>query len=114
MKIILDRIQAEIYDKEKKEVVYKSKFYEDYLSAYDDGKKYLNQYCDCYCELQINVVPCTINGMEYSRYIASQLLTDSNLEGDKYYEKEDEIKQIIDDCFLEINDNYTEELRRGK
>ena len=38
-----------------------------------------------------------INGMSPERYVASLLLTDSNLNGKEYYRKEDKYTQIIRD-----------------
>jgi hypothetical protein len=40
--------------------------------------------------------PKEINGMSPSRYLASLLLTDSNLKGKKYYEVEDKYTEIIE------------------
>lgn len=40
--------------------------------------------------------PKEINGMSQSRYLASLLLTDSNLKGKKYYEVEDKYTEIIE------------------
>ena len=53
-----------------------------------------------------------LNGMSYSRYIAAQILSDSNLENEEYYDKEDEITQIIDDALLVLNDTYLKEKRK--
>lgn len=39
-----------------------------------------------------------INGMEFSRFIAANLLSDSSYQGDKYYEKEDELTAKIEKC----------------
>ena len=39
-----------------------------------------------------------INGMEFSRWIAAQLLSNSSLKGIKYYDKEDEYANIIEEC----------------
>ena len=45
-----------------------------------------------------------INGMEFARYIASELLTDSNLNGDKYYAMEDKYTEIIKRCFEDLEE----------
>lgn len=37
----------------------------------------------------------TIDGMEPARFLASQLLTNSNLTGKRYYDKEDEYTNIL-------------------
>lgn len=42
-----------------------------------------------------------INGMEFSRWIAAQLLQNSSFKGTKYYEKEDEYTDIIEKCLQE-------------
>ena len=39
-----------------------------------------------------------INGMDFSRWVAAQLLQNSNLKGTKYYDKEDEYTEIIERC----------------
>ena len=45
-----------------------------------------------------------INGMENARYIAATILKDSNLEGEKYYEKEDELTETIEECLKKIHE----------
>lgn len=37
----------------------------------------------------------TINGMSLSRYIAANILEDSDLYGEEYYKEEDRITEII-------------------
>ena len=39
-----------------------------------------------------------INGMEFARYIAANILSNSNYSGEKYYEKEDEYTLVIEKC----------------
>lgn len=120
MIIAFDRIRAQIYDKVENCIVYESKWYDDYDEAYNDGctqlekiREHCKEQCeDCFCMLQIDVENRNINGMSYSRYIAAQILSDSNLENEEYYDKEDEITQIIDDALLVLNDTYLKEKRK--
>ena len=53
-----------------------------------------------------------INGMEFSRWIAAKLLQDSNLKNEKYYKKEDEytdiIQQCLDKCTVETQEEFYE------
>lgn len=120
MIISFDRMRAQLWDKIENCLVYESKWYDHYEEAYNDGLEQLkrteesckNQNEDCFIMLQIDYEERKINGMPYSRYIAAQLLSNSNLKGDKYYEKENEYEAIISDAIITLNETYLNERKK--
>lgn len=109
-----EQIETFVYDNE--EVAR-----ENFEKLVADNKEYLEEECyadiikrDDYCyqsyfdgnyaerhyTLDLFVIkhnePKEINGMSASRYLASLLLTDSNLKGKKYYDVEDKYTEIIE------------------
>lgn len=120
MIISFDRMRAQLWDKIENCLVYESKWYDSYDEAYNDGLEQLkrteesckNQNEDCFIMLQIDVEERKINGMPYSRYLAAQLLSNSNLEGDEYYEKENEYEAIICDAIITLNETYLNERKK--
>ncbi len=67
----------------------------DCYQSYPDGN-----YAERHYTLDLFITkhnePKEINGMSASRYLASLLLTDSNLKGKKYYDVEDKYTEIIE------------------
>lgn len=109
-----EQIKTFVYDNEKIAQ-------ENFEKLVADNKEYLEEECyadiierDDYCyqsyfdgnyaerhyTLDLFVTkhnkPKEINGMSASRYLASLLLTDSNLKGKKYYDVEDKYTEIIE------------------